>query len=344
MVTAMRVILVTLTAAFACLSAFAHAAPGGEVNVYSGRQENLIKPVLDRFAEQTGITVKLITGDADALIARMASEGRLSPADVLIAADVGRLYRAMEQDLLRPMQSGIVAAQVPERLRDAQGHWVALTLRARPIMYVADRVSPAELSTLEDLADPRWKGRICVRSSSNIYNQSMLAALIEQIGAPAAEQWARGLVNNFAQPPRGGDRDQIKAAAAGLCDIAIANTYYLAGMLQDADAAMRAAAEKVKVFWPNQQDRGVHVNISGAGVARHAPNARQAQALIEFMLEAESQAWYAQQNHEYPVRADVPWSEVLKDFGAFKTEQIPLTALGRRNAEAIRVLDRAGWK
>jgi iron(III) transport system substrate-binding protein len=257
---------------FSSVAALVQAA---EVNVYSARQEELIKPVLDKFSADTGVKVNLITGKPDELISRMASEGRNSPADVLISTDVGRLYRAQTQGLLQPVQSELLNKAIPAHLRDPQQHWFGLTLRARPIMYVPGKVDPARISTIEDLTKPEFKGRVCIRSSDNIYNQSMLAAMIASVGEAKTLEFAKGLVANFAQPPTGGDRDQIKAAAAGVCDIAIANTYYLAGMFDDAKDV--AAAKAVKVLWPNQQDRGAHINISGAGVAKHAPNKAAAQ-------------------------------------------------------------------
>ncbi|ALS98963.1 Fe(3+) ABC transporter substrate-binding protein [Lacimicrobium alkaliphilum] len=319
-------------------------AQSAEVNVYSARKEALIKPVLDKFSAQTGIEVNLITGNADALISRMDSEGKFSPADVLVTTDVGRLQRAKSQQLLQSVDSHVLGEKVPARLRDADNQWFALTMRARPVMYSKDRVSADELSDIEDLTADKWKGRICIRSSSNIYNQSMVAALIEQMGEEQTLEWAKGLVKNFARPPKGGDRDQIKAVAAGQCDIAIANTYYLAGMLTDSDNSQVEAAQKVAVFWPNQDNRGAHVNISGAGVARHAPNKQEAKALLEFMLTEEAQAWYAEHNGEYPILDGVEQSAVLKQFGDFKAENIPLQRVGELNSEALVLMDKAGWK
>ncbi|MBU2112787.1 MAG: Fe(3+) ABC transporter substrate-binding protein [Gammaproteobacteria bacterium] len=318
------------------------AAQAAEVNIYSARQEELIKPLLDKFSSETGIKVNLITGKPDELISRMASEGRNSPADVLISTDVGRLYRAKQQGVLQAISSDVLSSTIPSEMRDPAGQWFGLTMRARPILYVPGKVDPKQLSTYEDLASPQWKGRICIRSSDNIYNQSMTASMIAHDGAEKAESWAKGLVANFAMPPKGGDRDQIKAAAAGVCDIAIANTYYLGGML--ADPAQQAIAEKVKVFWPNQAGRGAHINISGAGVAKYAPNKAQAVKLLEYMTTADAQQWYAETNHEYPVRAGVAVSTILQGFGEFKADQLQLDKLGELNAEAIRVMDRAGWK
>ncbi|MDX9875532.1 MAG: extracellular solute-binding protein, partial [Spongiibacteraceae bacterium] len=235
-----------LTATLLSCSAFA----SGELNVYSSRQEQLIAPLIEQFSKQTGIVVNVVTGKDDALIERLRIEGRNSPADLLWTADAGRLHRAKSQGLLQPIESEVLEAVIPAHLRDADQQWFGLTTRARPIMYARDRVDPAELSTYEALADPKWKRRICVRSSDNIYNQSLVAAMIEHLGEERTEAWARGLVANFARPPAGGDREQISAVAAGVCDFAIANTYYLGGMLKSPNAADRLAAEKVAVFWP----------------------------------------------------------------------------------------------
>ena len=313
-----------------------------EVNIYSARQEELIKPLLDNFSRDTGITVNLITGKPDELISRLASEGRNSPADVLISTDVGRLYRAKTQGVLQSISSDALTSAVPAELRDPAGQWYGLTMRARPIMYVPGKVKPEELSTYADLASPKWRGRICIRSSDNIYNQSMVAGLIAHQGAAAAEQWVKGLVANFARPPRGGDRDQISAAANGVCDIAIANTYYLGGML--ADPQQRATAEKVKVFWPDQDGKGAHINISGAAVTAHAPNKTNAVLLLEYMVTAQAQLWYAETNHEYPVVAGVQASDLLQQMGEFKADKLNMDKLGELNGEAIRVMDRAGWR
>lgn len=319
-------------------------AQSAEVNVYSARKEALIKPVLDKFSAQSGIEVNLITGNADALISRIDSEGKFSPADILITTDVGRLQRAKSQQLLQSVESEVLRDNVPENLRDTDNQWFALTKRARTIMYAKGRVSAEELNDIEDLTADKWRGRICVRSSTNIYNQSMVAALIELKGEEQTLEWAKGLVKNFARPPKGGDRDQIKAVAAGQCDIAIANTYYLAGMLTDSDKAQVEAAQKVAVFWPNQDNRGVHVNISGAGIARHAPNKDAARALLEFMLTEDAQAWYAEHNGEYPVLDGVEQSAVLQQFGDFKAERIPLQRVGELNSQALVLMDKAGWK
>lgn len=338
--------LISLTsAAVALLLALpitAHAAD--EVNLYSARKEALIKPLLDRFTEETGIQVNLVTGKADALLKRLQSEGRNSPADVLLTSDAGRLHRAKVAGVTQVVDSAELRSLIPAAYRDPEGHWYGLSLRARPILYVEGKVTPAELSTYEDLADPKWKGRICIRSSSNIYNQSLVASLIAADGAEATEVWAKDLVGNLARPPRGGDRDQIKAAAAGQCDIAVANTYYLVGMLTSKDAGEKAAAERMAVFWPNQNDRGAHVNVSGAAVTKAAKHKDAAVKLIGFLADDRSQQWYAETNGEYPIRAEIPVSPVLAAWGTFKTDDLNLEQLGELNGDALRLMDRAGWK
>lgn len=320
------------------------ALAASEVNVYSARKEELIKPLFDRFTAQTGIKVNLVTGSADALLKRLQSEGRNSPADLLITVDAGRLYRAKAAGVTQPFDSPVLSAAIPDTFRDPDSHWVGLSLRSRPIMYVKGKVDPSELSTYQDLATPKWKGRICVRSSDNIYNQSLVASMIAADGAVATEAWASGLVKNFARPPRGGDRDQILAAAAGICDLVIANTYYLAGMLNSADQSQRSAAQKLAVFWPNQAGRGAHVNVSGVVLAKSAPNRDNAIRLIEFLAGTDAQKWYAEVNGEYPVRDNVPVSATLAAWGKFNMDSLNLSKLGELNAEAVKLMDRAGWK
>lgn len=320
------------------------ASADGEVNLYSARQENLIKPLLDDFTRDTGIQVNLLTGKADELLQRLRLEGRNSPADVLITVDAGNLHQAKQAGVLSTIESQVLNDNIPENFRDPDGQWYGLSMRARPILYNTSEVDPSELSTYEALTDPQWEGRICIRSSSNIYNQSLIASIIASEGAEAAQEWANGIVRNMARPPQGGDRDQIRAAAAGVCDIAIANTYYLGAMLAGDDAAQREAAEKMGVFFPNQEDRGTHVNISGAGVTAHAPNRENGIRLIEYLTGENAQRWYAEVNQEYPVRPNVAASEILSGFGAFKADDLNLSLLGVHNAEAVRIMDRAGWR
>ncbi|RKZ35319.1 MAG: Fe(3+) ABC transporter substrate-binding protein [Gammaproteobacteria bacterium] len=337
--TILSAILVTL------LIAVSTVAAASEVNVYSARKEALIKPLLDKFTASSGIRVNLVTGKADALLKRLEAEGRNTPADLFITVDVGRLHRAKAAGVLQPASSHALEEAVPETYRDPDGYWYGLSLRARPIMYVKGRVNPSELSSYEALADSQWKRRICIRGSGNIYNQSLVASMIAARSEAQAEKWAKAFVANFARSPKGGDRDQIKAAAAGQCDIAIANTYYLARMLKSKkDDAQRAAAEKMAVFWPNQADRGAHVNVSGAGITRYAQNRENARRLLEFLALPDSQAWYAEVNNEYPVRAGVAESAVVRSFGAFKADAVNLSRLGELNAAAVKLMDRAGWK
>jgi len=339
----LRLAALTLTLIAMALGTIVHA--GSVVNVYSARKEALIKPLLDKFSAQTGIEARLVTADAGPLLERLRREGRNSPADVFITVDAGRLHRAKTAGLLQPLESAALEAAVPAAYRDPQGLWFGLSLRARPIIYTRGRVNPDDLSTYETLADPKWRGRICIRSSSNIYNQSLVASLIAANGEAATLEWLKGLVKNFARKPAGGDRDQIRAAAAGECDIAIANTYYLARMRSaEPGSADHEAAKAVVVFWPNQSGRGVHVNVSGAGVTSAAPNRDNAIRLLEFLVTDEAQAWYATVNNEYPVKQGVPWSDAVREMGHFKADDLNLSVLGSNNALAVKLMDQAGWQ
>lgn len=323
-------------------SAFAQEA--GVVNVYSARKEALIKPLLDRFTDETGINVNLVTGKADALLKRLEVEGKASPADLFVTVDAGRLHRAKSAGVLQVSGSDTLNKVIPQSLKDADGYWYGMSQRARTIFYVKGKVDPSELSTYEDLADPKWKGRICVRSSNNIYNQSLVASMIDAIGVEKTEAWAKGLVKNFAKPPSGGDTDQLKAAAAGVCDIALANTYYFGRLLNSENAEKKAVGGKLAAFWPNQTDRGVHMNVSGAGVTKHARNVENAVKLMEFMASDQSQAWYAEVNNEYPVVTTAKVSDTLAGLGEFTADDIVLSKLGENNRSAVELMDRAGWK
>lgn len=333
----------TLIAACAALAA-ADAARAAEVNVYSARKEALIRPLLDAFAADSGIEGRLVTGKAGQLHERLAAEGRNSPADVFLTVDAGNLHRAREAGLLRPVRSAVLEAAVPARWRDPDGYWFGFSLRARVLVYAADRVAPGELSTYEALADPAWRGRILVRSSGNIYNQSLIASLIAANGTEATEAWARGLVANMARTPKGGDTDQIRAVAAGEGDVAIANTYYYGALAASDDPADRAVVAATGVFFPNRDGRGAHVNVSGAGICAHAPNAESALALLEYLAGPEAQEAFARLNHEFPVRAGVPLSGAAAAWGDVRMDDLPLAVLGARNREAIELADRAGWR
>src|SRR5690554_5628905 len=283
------------------------AGSGGDavVNVYSHRHYEADQQLFARFTEETGIRVNVVTASADELITRLENEGKNSPADVLITVDAGRLHRAKEKGLLQPVRSEVLETSVPSSYRDPEGYWFGLTRRARVFIYDPARVKPGELSTYEGLADPKWKGRILARSSGNVYNQSLLASLIASTGEEAAERWARGVAANLARPPAGGDTDQIKAVAAGVGDVAIANTYYFGRLLASSDAEERRLAERLAIFFPNQDGRGAHVNVSGAGVTASSKNVANAIRLLEFLASEEAQRIFSEANLEYPVNPRV---------------------------------------
>lgn len=326
------------------LCLFACGLNAAEVNIYSARKEDLIKPLLQKFEEQTNIKVNLVTGKADALLERLISEGKNSPADLLITTDAGRLYRAQKAKMLQAVNSETLNNAIPEQYREPQGYWYGLSLRARPIVYAVDRVKPEQLSTYEALADENWKQKICIRSSENIYNQSLVASLIAHDGEENTLSWAQSFVSNFARPPQGGDRDQVKAVAAGQCDIAVVNNYYLGKMLTSKDETEKQAAMQVKLFWPNQNDRGTHVNISGGAVTAASKNKDSAIKLLEFLASDDSQQWYAETNFEYPVKPGVQPSEILTSWGEFKADSLSLYQLGELNAQAVMIMDHAKWK
>jgi iron(III) transport system substrate-binding protein len=315
-----------------------------ELNIYSARKEALIKPLLDKFTDDTGIKVNLVTGKADTLLKRLEVEGKNTPADILLTVDVARLVRAKEAGLFQKIDSEVLAEAIPEYYRDNDKQWFGLSLRSRVIIYAPDRVNESELSSYENLADSQWKNRVCVRSSSNVYNQSLLAAMVANDGIEKTEAWAKALVNNFARPPKGGDRDQIKAVAAGVCDVALVNTYYLAGMLESSQKDEVTAANKVKVFWPDQNGRGTHMNVSGAGILKPAKNKKEAIQLLEFLVSDEAQRWYAETNHEYSINSNIDSSSILKSWGMFKADNLNLSLLGKYNKDAVLLMDRAGWK
>jgi len=233
---------------------------------------------------------------------------------------------------------------IPEYYRDADKQWFGLSLRSRVIVYAPDRVKKEELSSYENLADSKWKNRICIRSSSNVYNQSLVASMIANDGVEKTEAWATALVKNFARTPKGGDRDQIKAVAAGVCDIAIVNNYYLAGMLESSQKNEVAAANKIRLFWPNQDGRGAHINISGAGILKPAKHKKEAIQLLEYLVSDKAQQWYADMNYEYSINPDIESNSILKSWGKFKADNLNLNLLGKYNAEAVLLMDRAGWK
>lgn len=314
------------------------------VNVYSARHYSSDEELYQRFTNLTGITVNLIESDASELIERIRSEGENSPADVLLTVDAGNLWRADQAGLFQSSSSELLNSAIPENYRHPEGHWYGLATRARGIIYNKDFVDPSELSTYEDLASDRWKNRICIRSSSNVYNQSLLASIIASSGETAAEAWSAAIVDNMARNPQGGDTDQIKAVASGECDIAVANHYYLARLIASADSEDNAVADAVGIFFPNQSDRGTHVNISGAGIATGAPHLENALAFIEFLASPEAQQIFADQNNEYPVIAGLGPSPQTQAFGDFKADAVSIATLGENNPTAVRIFDRVGWQ
>lgn len=316
----------------------------GEVNVYSSRHYDTDLAMYDEFTEATGIKVNLIEAGADALIERIKSEGEYSPADILITVDAGRLWRAEEAGVLAPVESEILNTRVPENVRHPNGLWFGLSKRARVIIYNKAAGKPENLDTYADLADPSNAGKVCIRSSSNIYNISLMAGIVSHDGAEVAEDWAKGVVNNFARAPQSNDTGQIEAVASGECGIALVNTYYLARYVASSDPEKNAVADAVGIIFPDQEGRGTHVNISGAGVVKSAPNRENAIKFIEYLTEDRAQNYFANGNNEYPVVVGVAPAAAVVSLGTFKEDVLNASQLGTNQAEAVRVFDRAGWQ
>jgi len=329
---------------FIVMNFFSGCSKGDEINIYSSRHYDTDLELYDEFTRTTGIKINLIEGGSDELIERIKSEGINSPADIIITVDAGRLWRAKEAGVLSPVESEILNERIPAELRDIDNQWFGLSQRIRGIVYNKSVVSEDELQGYLQLADPVWKGRICVRSSNNIYNQSMVASMIESIGEEATEEWANALVSNFARSPQGGDTDQIKAVAAGVCDVALANHYYLARLIASDQAADREVANAVDIYFPGAEFDGVHVNISGAGVAAHSPNRANAVRFLEYLTDEKSQAYFSGGNYEYPVTGNSELPEILERFGRFSSDAVNVSAYGMNNPDAIRLMDRAGWR
>lgn len=317
---------------------------GEVVNIYSARHYDTDQQLYDNFTEETGIEVNLIEGSSDELIERINNEGVNSPADVVITVDAGRLWRAKEAGVLQPFESEYLNENISDEMRDPEGYWVGLSKRVRGIIYNTEAVDPTELEGYWELADDKWEGRICIRSSNNIYNQSLVASLIEIHGEEATDQWATDFVNNFARAPEGGDTDQIKAVAAGICDVAIANHYYLARLMQSDSEEDQEVASQVAMYFPPEEHGGTHVNISGAGVAANSPNEKNAIRFIEYLATEEAQQYYALANNEFPVLTGMELPEILNEFGDFDTDGVNVAMYGNNNPTAIRVMDRAGWR
>ena len=330
-----------------CLPLFlATAAQAQErvLNLYSSRHYQTDEALYANFTKKTGIKVNRIEANEDALLERLKNEGARSPADVLVTVDAGRLWRAEQMGLFQPVKSSVLQERIPGELRHPEGLWFAFSVRARPIFYLKGAVNPAEIRDYEDLANPKWKGAVCIRSSANMYNLSLMSSMIAGDGPAKAEEWARGVVANFARSPKGGDTDQLKAAAAGECRIAVANTYYYVRLMKSTRPEERAVAEKLGVIFPNQSGRGTHVNVSGAGVLRHAPHREAAVKFLEYLSGDEAQSYFANGNNEYPVAGKVAGNRELASLGDFRRDALNVTLLGRNQAAAQQIYDRAGWK
>jgi iron(III) transport system substrate-binding protein len=314
------------------------------LNLYSSRHYQTDEALYSGFTRKTGIKVNRIEANEDALLERIRNEGARSPADVLVTVDAGRLWRAEQMGLFAPVNSKVLRERIPAELRHPDGLWFSFSVRARPVLYAKAAINPAEIRDYEDLANPKWKGKVCVRSSSNMYNLSLMSSMIAGVGPARAEEWARGMVANFARSPKGGDTDQIKAVAAGECQLALANTYYYVRLMKSAKPDERAVAEKVGVIFPNQSGRGTHVNVSGAGVLKHAPHREAAVKFLEYLASDEAQAYFANGNNEYPAAGRVKDNAELASLGEFRKDTINVTLLGRNQAAAQQIYDRAGWK
>jgi len=315
-------------------------ALANEVNVYTSRQPELIQPIFDAFTAQSGVEVNVLYA-GKGLIERMKAEGSRSPADLYITADISNVKAATDAGLTQPHGSAVVDEVVPPELRDAGGHWFALTTRARVVYASKQRVDAGAITTFADLADPKWKGRVCIRPGSHSYNLSLIAAVIAHKGPVQAREWVKGLKANLARTPQGNDRAQVKAVWAGECDIAIGNTYYMGKMLAKSD--QRAWADSVNVVFPVFEGGGAHMNISGAAVTQSSPNHGDAMKLVAFMLSAEAQALYAELNYEYPVRAGVPASDLVAGWGSFEPDNIALTEIASLRAEALRIVEETSF-
>jgi iron(III) transport system substrate-binding protein len=314
------------------------------VNVYTARHYDSDLALYDQFTRETGIKVNRIEGKADELVARLKAEGANSPADVFIAADAGALWRAQEAGLFQALKSQTLEGRIPAALREPEGAWFGFSRRARVVAYDAAKVKPEEVDDYAELAGPRFRGKICVRSSDSIYNLSLVGALIEAWGPQKAEAWAKGVVANMARPPEGGDRDQIRAVASGVCEVAITNSYYYLRMASGTDAADRAVTEKVKLAFPSLDGQGTHVNIAGLGLAKASPNRENAVRLMEFLTSPAAQAHIAANNSEFPVSPEVEAPETVRAYAGFKAHPMSASAFARRQPEAQSIMSAAGWR
>ncbi|MBF4488891.1 extracellular solute-binding protein [Psychrobacter sp. N25K4-3-2] len=316
----------------------ATSAEGQTITIYSSRNEQLIKPLLDRYTEETGVKIELVTDKSGPLMARLQAEGQNTPADMLLTVDAGNLWQATEQGLLQPVASTVLEANVPAKYRDPKGQWTGLSLRARTIMYDPSKVSTDQLSTYADLADPKWKGKLCLRTSNSVYNQSLVASMIENLGEEKTEAVIRGWVDNLATDVFSDDTSMLKAIAAGQCEVGLSNSYYYGRLLDEQPDF------PVKVFWANQGTTGTHVNISGAGVVTGSDNPDGALKLMEWLSSDKAQGLYASSDKEYPVKEGVDESDMLRSWGEFKKDDINVQKFGERQTQAIQMMDKAGYK
>ncbi|MDP1748411.1 MAG: Fe(3+) ABC transporter substrate-binding protein [Reyranella sp.] len=320
-------------------------AQGATLNLYSARHYSTDEALYGNFADLTGIKINRIDAEPDPLVERLKAEGDRSPCDVLITTDAGRIERARQLGLLQPVSSAVLAKAVPAHLRDPDNNWFGVSKRARVILFNKTKVAAsAAPQNYEDLADAKWKGKILIRSSGHIYNQSLVGSLLAALGPEKTEAWAKGVAGNLARPPRGGDTDQIKGVAAGEAEICVVNTYYYVTLMRSKKAEDREVAAKVGLVFPNQSNRGTHVNISGGAVAKHAPNREAAVKFLEYLVSPPAQKYFAEGNSEYPVVAGVELSAELKSLGTFKEDQLNARVYAQNNAEALKIMDRAGWK
>jgi len=334
--------LVLACALFASASAFPQEPV---LNLYSSRHYQTDEALYGNFTKLTGIKINRIEAGEDALIERLRNEGERSPADVLVTVDAGRLWRAEQLGLFQPVKSALLEARIPESFREPGGRWFGFSLRARLIAYNKAKVRPGEIRSYEDLADPKWKGRVCMRSSTSIYNLSLMGALIDHLGEQKAEAWAKGVHANLAQEPKGGDTDQLKAVAAGLCDVTVSNQYYYARLARSEKTDEEQIAERLGVVFPNQGSWGTHVNISGAGVLKNAPHREAAVKFLEYLASDEAQRYFADGNNEWPVVAGVKVDNpVLSSFGDFKRDRLNVAVLGRNQPNSQKIYDRVAWK
>lgn len=318
-------------------------ADNGKINIYSSRHYDTDLALYDEFTEKTGIKVNRLEAGADALIERIKSEGEFSPADILVTVDAGRIWRAVEADLLSPVESEVLETRLAENMRHPDGLWFGLSKRARVVIYNKEAGLPEGLSRYEDLADPAFADMICMRSSGNIYNISLLASIVSHSGPEAAEAWAQGVVDNFARRPQGNDTSQIEAVATGECGLSVVNSYYLARFAGSDNPDLKATYDALGILFPNQGDRGTHVNISGAGVLKTAPNRENAIRFIEYLTEESAQSYFANGNNEYPAVEGVNASSAVESMGEFEEDTLNLSELGIHQAEAVRIFDRVGW-